>query len=83
MLCVTIIIFIITTTIVIELLQQPQHFTLFPEWQNVNVSTEEYVSPSVLSEFSRTPVLVEAEQQDQRVQLPQSREGLGKRVCRR
>lgn len=49
-----------------------------------HVSTEEYLSLLVLSEFSWTPVLIQTEQQDQCFQFPQPSAGrrLRKRVCR-
>lgn len=49
-----------------------------------HVSTEEYLSLLVLSEFSWTPVLIQTEQQDQHFQFPQPSTGRGLRkwVCR-
>lgn len=46
---------------------------------NITCPTEEYLSLLVLSELSWTPVPIEAEQQDQHFQFPQSREGRGLR----
>lgn len=51
---------------------------------NFHASTEEYLSLLVLSEFSRTPVLIPTEQPDQPFQFPQpdTSRGLPNSVCR-
>lgn len=61
----------------------PQFFLLYNHHVSA-ISSEEYLSLIVLSEFSGTPVLIQKKQQNQRFQFtePNAGHGLRKWVCR-